>query len=53
MYIQRWPENKKTPEMNELETDKIPLQTWASNSQKQKNDSILKIKQMVFFLASQ
>ena len=30
------PGHKKIPEMNELETDKIPLKIWAHNFEKQK-----------------
>ena len=31
------PDTKKTPEMNELETDKIALKIWAHNFEKQKS----------------
>ena len=41
MYpLQRWAWTQKTPEMNELESDKQNLKRWDSNFEKQKNYSI-------------
>ena len=37
--LQRWARTQKTPEMNELESDKQNLKRWASNFEKQKNES--------------
>ena len=39
--------NQKTPEMNELETDKVPLKICAYKFEKQKSLSILKSKKKV------
>ena len=39
--------NQKTPEMNELETDKVPLKICAYKFEKQKSLSILKFKKKV------
>ena len=40
MYpLQRWARTQKTPEMNELESDKQNLKRGASNFEKQKNES--------------
>ena len=36
-YVSRAPKSQKTPEMNELEPDKIPLRIWAPNFEKQKS----------------
>ena len=36
-YVRGAPKSQKTPEMNELEPDKIPLKIWASNFEKQKS----------------
>ena len=35
-YARGVPKPQKTPEMNELEPDKIPLKIWVSNFEKQK-----------------
>ena len=37
--LQRWARTQKTPEMNELESDKQNLKRGASNFEKQKNES--------------
>ena len=39
--LQRWARTQKTPEMNELESDKQNLKRWASNFEKQKNRAFL------------
>ena len=36
-YVPGASKSQKTPEMNELESDKIPLKIWASNFEKQKS----------------
>ena len=47
MVMDTPPELQKTPEMNELETDKIFLKIWAHNFEKQK--SYRSLKSRVFF----
>ena len=36
-YVPGASKSQKTPEMNELESNKIPLKIWASNFEKQKS----------------
>ena len=42
MVMDTPPELQKTPEMNELETDKFSLKIWAHNFEKQKSYRSLK-----------